>query len=330
MSAANRARLGLEISGLAASRAEALGIRSLARVAHPYRLGRGRSRRGGLKGAPHATGPYPGGAEGRRPSGHRRGRPRHPRRPRRRGCGPCAAMRSVGQRLRQTGRRGRGPGPQRRRRACCRLHAALAAACRVTELDPGALPTMLPACELVIDAAYGTGFRGEYRAPAVPAGTPVLAIDIPSGLDADTGLACEGAVSATETVTMAALKPGLLMGDGPALAGKSRGGTDRDRRGTGQGVAGRGRRHRGLAPGPRARDQQVALGMCRGRRVPGDDRGRPFLRPVPPSGREPAWCAGVCRARRRTSCRPPKQSRCRCRRTSRTRCWASCAGAGRW
>ena len=91
---------------------------------------------------------------------------------------------------------------------------------RVTELDPGALPATLPVCDLVIDAAYGTGFRGEYRAPAVPAGTPVLAIDIPSGLDADTGLACEGAVSATVTVTMAALKPGLVMGDGPALAGR--------------------------------------------------------------------------------------------------------------
>ena len=90
---------------------------------------------------------------------------------------------------------------------------------RVTEVDPRALPARLPACDLVVDAAYGTGFRGEYRAPEVPAGTPVLAIDIPSGLDADTGLACEGAVSATATVTMAALKPGLLMGDGPALAG---------------------------------------------------------------------------------------------------------------
>ena len=72
----------------------------------------------------------------------------------------------------------------------------------------------------MIDAAYGTGFRGEYRAPAVPAGTPVLAIDVPSGLDADTGLACPGAVKATDTVTMAALKPGLLMGDGPRLAGR--------------------------------------------------------------------------------------------------------------
>ncbi len=91
---------------------------------------------------------------------------------------------------------------------------------RVTELDPGAAPGSLPPCDVVIDAAYGTGFRGEYRAPSVPAGTPVLAIDVPSGLDSDTGVACEGAVSATETVTMAALKPGLLMGDGPAHSGK--------------------------------------------------------------------------------------------------------------
>jgi len=91
---------------------------------------------------------------------------------------------------------------------------------RVTELDPGAPPESLPPCDVVIDAAYGTGFRGEYRAPSVPAGTPVLAIDVPSGLDSDTGVACEGAVSATETVTMAALKPGLLMGDGPAHSGK--------------------------------------------------------------------------------------------------------------
>ena len=91
---------------------------------------------------------------------------------------------------------------------------------KVTELDPTALDGALPSCDLVIDAAYGTGFRGEYRAPAVPAGTPVLAIDVPSGLDSDTGVACEDAVVATVTVTMAALKPGLLMGDGRALAGR--------------------------------------------------------------------------------------------------------------
>jgi hydroxyethylthiazole kinase-like uncharacterized protein yjeF len=91
---------------------------------------------------------------------------------------------------------------------------------RVIEIDPGALPETLPACDLVIDAAYGTGFRGEYKAPEVPAATPVLAVDIPSGLDCDTGLAGEGAVRASLTVTMAALKPGLLMGQGRELAGK--------------------------------------------------------------------------------------------------------------
>jgi NAD(P)H-hydrate epimerase len=91
---------------------------------------------------------------------------------------------------------------------------------RVTELDPGALPATLPSCDLVIDAAYGTGFRGEYRAPKVPEGVPVIAVDIPSGLDCDTGSACEGAVRATATVTMAALKPGLLIGQGRELSGR--------------------------------------------------------------------------------------------------------------
>ncbi|MGD0943185.1 MAG: NAD(P)H-hydrate dehydratase [Acidimicrobiales bacterium] len=91
---------------------------------------------------------------------------------------------------------------------------------RVTELDPGALPAALPSCDLVIDAAYGTGFRGEYRAPKVPEGVPVVAVDIPSGLDCDTGSACEGAVRATSTVTMAALKPGLLIGQGRVLSGR--------------------------------------------------------------------------------------------------------------
>lgn len=90
---------------------------------------------------------------------------------------------------------------------------------RVVLVDPADLPARLPAADLVIDAAYGTGFRGTYRAPEVPSGTPVLAIDVPSGLDADTGEVCDGAVRATATVTMAALKPGLLMGDGPAHAG---------------------------------------------------------------------------------------------------------------
>ena len=77
----------------------------------------------------------------------------------------------------------------------------------------------LPACDLVIDGAYGTGFRGSYDAPAVPSGATVLAIDIPSGVDADTGEAPGHPVHADRTVTFAALKPGLLEGDGEACSG---------------------------------------------------------------------------------------------------------------
>lgn len=79
----------------------------------------------------------------------------------------------------------------------------------------------LPAsCDLVVDAAYGTGFHGSYRAPEVPRGCMVLAVDVPSGLDADTGVACPGAVVADATVTFVAMKPGLLLADGPAHAGR--------------------------------------------------------------------------------------------------------------
>ena len=77
----------------------------------------------------------------------------------------------------------------------------------------------LPAADLVVDAAYGTGFRGEWTAPD-PAGAPVLAVDVPSGLNADTGEAGPGAVRADATVTFAAWKPGLLLGRGPELAGR--------------------------------------------------------------------------------------------------------------
>ncbi|HXZ62310.1 MAG TPA: NAD(P)H-hydrate dehydratase [Acidimicrobiales bacterium] len=86
--------------------------------------------------------------------------------------------------------------------------------------DPAAGPgVVLPPCALVIDGAYGTGFRGRYDAPRPPAGAAVLAIDIPSGVDADSGEAPGEAVQADVTVTFAALKPGLLQGDGAVLAG---------------------------------------------------------------------------------------------------------------
>ena len=91
---------------------------------------------------------------------------------------------------------------------------------RVHVVDAAAAPDALPTADLVIDAAYGTGFQGTYHPPD-PAGAPVLAVDIPSGVDGLTGAAAEGgAAQAVRTVTFAALKPGLLFHPGRALAGE--------------------------------------------------------------------------------------------------------------
>src|SRR5437870_5159193 len=79
---------------------------------------------------------------------------------------------------------------------------------RVAVLDAAAGSKVTPACDLVIDAAYGTGFRGAYDPPD-PGDAPVLAVDVPSGPSA----------RADATVTFAALKPALLFGDGPERAG---------------------------------------------------------------------------------------------------------------
>ena len=92
----------------------------------------------------------------------------------------------------------------------------------VRVIDAAEAPPALPPCDLVIDAAYGTGFRGEYQAPVPPAGAQVLAVDIPSGVAGDTGEATAGAVRAEVTVTFAALKPGLLLGEGRSRAGTVR------------------------------------------------------------------------------------------------------------
>jgi ADP-dependent NAD(P)H-hydrate dehydratase / NAD(P)H-hydrate epimerase len=93
---------------------------------------------------------------------------------------------------------------------------------RVEVLDAARLGAgeALPAAQLVIDAAYGTGLERAYL-PPFPGEAPVLAVDIPSGLSGLTGeaLVGGGALAARATVTFASLKPGLLFGRGPELAG---------------------------------------------------------------------------------------------------------------
>lgn len=79
--------------------------------------------------------------------------------------------------------------------------------------------TTVPNADLVIDGAYGTGMNRPYQPPLVAESTPVLAVDIPSGLDGLTGELLGDPLVATRTVTFAALKPGLLLGAGPDRCG---------------------------------------------------------------------------------------------------------------
>lgn len=70
--------------------------------------------------------------------------------------------------------------------------------------------------DLVIDGIVGIGGAGPVREPAAAllpwaSGALVVAVDIPSGVDADTGCVHEPAVVADLTVTFGALKPGLLL-----------------------------------------------------------------------------------------------------------------------
>jgi hydroxyethylthiazole kinase-like uncharacterized protein yjeF len=71
-------------------------------------------------------------------------------------------------------------------------------------------------CDLLVDAIFGTGFSGELHGgfdKVVNAinslNKPIVAVDIPSGLDCDTGLAAGAAIKAAITVTFAAAKKGF-------------------------------------------------------------------------------------------------------------------------
>ncbi|MGH2876202.1 MAG: NAD(P)H-hydrate epimerase, partial [Solirubrobacteraceae bacterium] len=90
----------------------------------------------------------------------------------------------------------------------------------------------LAAAGVIVDALLGTGFEGEprgavgeaieavnaARAPGAP-GTAVVSVDVPSGVDASTGVASGAAVRATVTATFHAGKPGLWVAPGKTHAG---------------------------------------------------------------------------------------------------------------
>jgi ADP-dependent NAD(P)H-hydrate dehydratase / NAD(P)H-hydrate epimerase len=79
----------------------------------------------------------------------------------------------------------------------------------------------------VVDAIFGTGLTRRPEGAFATwiesinsSGLPVISVDVPSGLDADTGVAYAPTVQAQSTVTLGLPKPGLLLGDGPRLAGE--------------------------------------------------------------------------------------------------------------
>jgi hydroxyethylthiazole kinase-like uncharacterized protein yjeF len=117
-----------------------------------------------------------------------------------------------------------------------RLHQEGAAALRaagghVTGAgDPG-LPAIMAAADLVIDGLLGIGGRGGLREPqsalatladrarAGGGGPVVVAADVPSGVDADTGEVAGPAIRADVTVTFGTHKVGLLIDPGASRAG---------------------------------------------------------------------------------------------------------------
>jgi ADP-dependent NAD(P)H-hydrate dehydratase / NAD(P)H-hydrate epimerase len=85
----------------------------------------------------------------------------------------------------------------------------------------------LAGATVIVDALLGTGFQGEPRGAvgeaieAVNAArAPVVSVDVPSGVDASTGVASGAAVRAAATVTFHAGKPGLWIAPGKAHAGE--------------------------------------------------------------------------------------------------------------
>lgn len=81
-------------------------------------------------------------------------------------------------------------------------------------LDEPEQAEFLQSADLILDGVYGTGFHGTLRPEGLAAARRmndapgrVLALDLPSGLEADSGTAAEGAVQADLTVTFHAAKP---------------------------------------------------------------------------------------------------------------------------
>jgi len=96
-----------------------------------------------------------------------------------------------------------------------------------TEGDPADAAAATGQADMVVDALLGTGLQGDVRDPYLSlirlinaADAPVLSVDIPSGLDANTGNVLRAAVRATKTATFVLPKRGFYLREGPSHTGQ--------------------------------------------------------------------------------------------------------------
>ncbi|MCQ2380090.1 MAG: NAD(P)H-hydrate dehydratase [Victivallaceae bacterium] len=84
--------------------------------------------------------------------------------------------------------------------------------------------------DIIVDGLLGIGFNGGDLRPNIAAmaaianasGVPIVSVDVPSGLDSNTGKAAKDAIAASMTIVLGYPKAGLFSGDGPAHCGRMR------------------------------------------------------------------------------------------------------------
>ena len=97
---------------------------------------------------------------------------------------------------------------------------------RIRGFTDAGLERELARADVVVDAIFGTGFRGTPQDPSAAAigrleatGAPVVSVDIPSGVNGESGAVEGPAVSADVTATFGALKAGLVLLPGAERTG---------------------------------------------------------------------------------------------------------------
>jgi NAD(P)H-hydrate epimerase len=83
------------------------------------------------------------------------------------------------------------------------------------------------ACDLFVDAIFGLGLEGEPREPFSSiirfmnnTTIPIISVDIPSGLNATSGIAYSACIKAFKTVTFSLAKTGFFINEGPSYCGQ--------------------------------------------------------------------------------------------------------------